>query len=307
MDRRKFIGMMAGASTIGIAGCSDSSEQPTSAPTEKTNSPTETDTPTSTPTDTPTETETATEEPDPANFEVVSYDFPETLEINKEASVSITIRNTGDKSGTFSEPIYYRVGDGDWQEGSYWESEVDGGETVTMESDGKISYVLVSSVEFRLGHSDKTTTIQFVSADLNWGESFTTPDGYSLTMGKPDLVDSYRYEDYDGSIERKQPDGDGKQFAFLPVTAVNNSGQVEDSPYSGDMAIIAGNSQYDAEYLYEDPIDYGEEYESGELQPEIKRDGWVVFIIDASITMSEVEAVWSESYYQGTSSAKWSQ
>lgn len=303
MDRRQFLGAVGVGMTLGIAGCG-SDDGGGGSPVD------DTATPSSTATSEPTETDTPTEEPtdapEPASFEVVEYEIPETIEIGSEVTLSITIRNTGGQAGSYSAPLYIKTPDSNWEEGGEWRaSEVPPGEPATLESNEPLEFDYIQRYEFRLGQSSKTATVQTVSAKLGWGSEFTTPAGYRIRVDEPTLQDTYEYEDYNGDILEAEPESGG-QWAFVNVWVKNETGQANYSPLASEFALFTGNSQYDGEtLLLDDPINKGEPFDGGELQPGIERSGWIAFELPENVSVSDLVMAWSQTTFEGGVGVNW--
>lgn len=296
MNRRKLIGMVGSGITAGIAGCSTDNSTSDGGSEDQT----DTKTPTAT-TDSPTEAE-------PAEFEVVEYNVPSTVEINENFKIEITIRNTGGKPGDFSEPLYVRTSDIDWQRGGDWTfKNVNPGETVTGESNEGISLSYINRYEFRLGDSERTAVLQTVSAKLSWGNEFNTPEGYRIRVDEPSIQKTYEYENFREQIEEKEPENGG-QWAFVNVWVKNETGGASFSPSSRDFGLLYGNSQSDSiTFVADDPLNKGRRFEGGELQAEVERSGWILFKIPDELTTDDVTMAWSEETFTGQVAARWGQ
>lgn len=299
MERRQIL-RWAGVGIVGsIAGCGSDTSATSGGSTDEN---TEEATATATATDSPT----PTDEPEPASFEVVDYKLPEKVEIGEEFSLEITVRNTGEKEGDYSAPIHVRTADSEWQEGGEWSfTDVPPGETETGTVDEPITFDYVQRYEFRLGQSSETAVIQTVSAKISWGQEFQTPEGYRIRIDEPTLQDTYEYEDYDGSISDAEPDS-GEQWAFVNVWVKNETGEANFSPLGSDLALLYGNAQSDGEtILVNEPIDKGEPFDGGELQPGVERSGWIGYQLPQGLSVSDLVIAWSEDTFEGQIAANW--
>jgi hypothetical protein len=278
-------------SSIGIAGCTSDAPGGNGGSGE---------------TDPETETDEPTEEAEPASFEVVSYDIPDTVQIGDVVSIQITIKNTGGQVGDFSEPLYIRTSDSDWQEGGEWSlNDVPPGESATMRSHEPITFDYIERYEFRLGDSSKTGVLQTVSAKIPWGEEYKTPEGYRIRVDSPTFQDTYQYENYQGNIEEAEPESGG-QWAFVNVWVKNETGQMEFSPLASEFGLLYGNSQSDGEtILFDDPVNKGEPFDGGELQPGVERSGWIAFELPDSVGSDDVEMAWGQETFEGQIAARW--
>jgi len=295
--------VLVGLGSIGasaLAGCSSDSPEDSSPNGGGNSEPTTEETTTAERT---TTEETTTSEP--AEFEIVGYEVPETAEIGENVTLSITVRNTGGQEGSLSVPIYARTPDSSWQEGAEWTfANVGPGETATRETDS-IVFEYITRYEFRLGQSSSTAVVQSVSAKLSWGEEYTTPAGYRIRIDEPTLQDTYEYEDYMGNIEDSEPENGG-QWAFVNVWVKNETGQTNFSPLGSDFGMLYGNSQSDGEtILIDDPINKGEPFDGGELQPGVERNGWIAYQIPGDVDISNLTVAWSQETFDGQIGVNW--
>lgn len=299
MDRRRFVQLIGGSTLASVAGCS--SDSPDTAGGEGA-----TQTPTETQTQTEPQTRTQTETPEPAEFEVVEYNIPETVEIGTEVTFEITIQNRGGQTGDFTEPLYYRTSDSEWQEGGDWVfRDVDPGESVTGETDEPVVFDYIQRWEFRLGQSPKTAVLQTVSAKRQWGSEYTTPRGCRIRADTPTLQDSYEYEDFTGEIKNEEPENGG-QWAFVNLWVKNETGQANYSPLSSEFVLLYGESQSDGQtILVNEPINKGEPFDGGELQPGVERSGWILYEIPPGIVVDELTLAWSQDTFEGQIAVNW--
>ena len=85
----------------------------------------------------------------------------------------------------------------------------------------------------------------------------------------------------------------------------NETGQTEYSPLSDEFALVTGNSQFDSTFLIDDPVNKGEQFEGGELEPGIERSGWIVYELPADLSTSDLTMAWSNTTYGGEISVNW--
>lgn len=281
-----------------LAGCSESTPEIDSTPTREPETKT-------TPTETPTEIRTT--RPNPAEFRLVKYNIPKEAEINENITIGLTIENTGGQTGSYSEPLYLKTPDSDWAEIQEVDfGEVKPGEKSTLSSSEPFSFDYMSRYEFRLGDFDETAVLQVVSAKLGWGEVYTTPENYKIRADKPTLQSTYTYENYRGEEEEEEPDSGG-QWAFMNFWAKNETGEPNYSPLSSEIKLLTGSSQFDNKGNYSrEPVDKGQQYDGGELQPGVVREGWIAYEVPDEIAPGDLTAAWSQSYYDGEIAVNWS-
>jgi hypothetical protein len=293
MQRRAFTSIVSVGIVTSIAGCSSDSPEGSDADGEESNDDTQ-----STQSDSSDEQQSQDGE---ASFEVVEYDLPETVSIGSSVSGSIVIRNAGDTAGETTAPLYVRTPDSDWNlVNEYDVEEVEPGETARLNIEtNTLEYI--NRYEFALGRSDNTAVIQTVSAEIDWGSEYTTPEGYVIRVDRPELQNTYTAEGYDGETE-ESPEDRG-QWAFVNVYVKNETGQSEYSPTG--FALVSGSSQFDSTILFNDPVNKGDQYESGELQPGIERSGWLAYELPADLSAGDLTMAWSKSTIGGEISVNW--
>jgi len=246
--------------------------------------------------------EAASEE---AEFELVEWTMPSEVELNEEIEIGMVIKNAGGQADDYTAPLYERTPDSDWTR----VSEVDFG---TIQPDEEVEmvfedivYSYINRYELRLGDFQQTSAIQVLSAKIDWGTKYTTPNGYIIRVDEPELQKSYEYKDYTGATKPKEPDSGGK-WAFLNVYVKNETGKAEFSPLVGDISLLYGNSQADGEtILLDEPINKGEPFEGGELQPGVERSGWIAYQIAGDVSTDDLNAAWSKTTISGEISVNW--
>jgi hypothetical protein len=290
VNRRKFITGVVAAGSISVAGCSsDEGDSTESTETEESSDESSTE-------------ETASGE---AQFEFVEWNVPSEVEINQGVEIGVTVENTGGTAGDFAAPLYERTPDSDWTN----MTEIDFG-TIQPGNDVEmvfedVVYDYVNRYELRLGDFQQTTVLQTVSAQIDWGNEYITPNGYIIRVDEPELQDSYEYEDYSGAVSQKEPD-DGDQWAFVNVYVKNETGQAASSPLALDMALIYGNSQSDGDtVLIDEPTNKGEPFDGGELQPGIERSGWIAYQVPSDISTDDLTMAWSDTTFDGEIAVNW--
>lgn len=293
MKRRCFLTTTATALAL-TAGCTGSDDPGAEADTpDTTNRPTSTQTPT---TEEPT-TE-ATTEAAPAEFELQSVDAPETAEIGEEISYSFTIKNTGGQTGVFETIIRTRTGNDRWSESDPWRQEIAPGQTSRLESQD-FSFNYLASLDVEIAAVNEQFSIQFVGATPDWGESHTLGDSIEMAAVDVEFQSEYTYS-YSDREYTEEP-SDGQQWAFLTFRAENVGNGPVRLPTKHDIALIAGNSQYEYEIASKDEGGY----EGGEVQPDIVREGWILYEVPESVSKGDLTVAYTDSGYDGDVSVFW--
>ena len=293
MNRRRFLTATGAVGLTAVAGCTGESD---TDPVEEGGAAAET----SSSTTTKETTATTTEEPGEAAFEVVSIDGPSKMEIGATDTFSITVKNTGDAEGTWTQTVSGKVGDEDWEKMGDISLDVPAGQTATWTS-GEIKVNYQTVITYRLEEAAKEYSIQFVAADLGYGETYTSPDSMAMTATKVELKSYYEYKDYSGATARQRAD-DGMQWAFVTFKAENKGSESQFTPLSTDLSVIAGNQQYDSEYTRKE----SGMFEGGEINPGIVREGWLAYQIPADLSKGDFEVIWSDDNFTGSWTARWS-
>lgn len=297
MKRRSFAATVGIGVITSISGCSSDSPETTDGSSSD-SSDSNTDGSNSESTD-----DQSTQDGE-ASFEVIEYNLPETVSIGSTFSGTITVENVGNAAGSFSSPLYVRTPDSDWTEVNEYSAEnVEPGDGVELSVEvSGLQYI--NRYEIALGQSDTTAIVQTVSASKDWGTEYTTPEGYRIRVDEPELQTSYAYENYSGETEQQSPEDRG-QYGFVNVYVKNETGQTAYSPLSSEFALVSESSQFDSTILLNDPINKGEQFEGGELQPGIERSGWIAYELPADLSVSDLMMAWSKTTFGGEISVNW--
>jgi hypothetical protein len=319
-NRRSVLAVLG----LGLAGClggndSNSEQSATSSPSPsqtptatksatptatRTSTPTPTETSSPTPTESPTATPTPT--PQPASFELVEYNSPESVSINETAEITATVENTGEVAGVFSAEVYVRF------DASEQFSPLDDPVEAEIPPGGQVEITIAEyqplytdeALEARLGDFEETLTVNAVSATLEYGTTFTQYDGYLINLSNPRLTQSYTSEGYTGG-EEEESAPEGSQWLFVSVLVENGTGETELSPLSSDFSVLAGNSQFDPAILVPEPVEQGQPYDGGELQPGVVREGYIGFEIDAGLSLDDLQIVYTTQTIDGEVTVYW--
>lgn len=293
MRRRRFLATVG--VTASIAGCSGGDSDGNEAGGGST------PTATATLTSTSTETATRTATPEPASFELVSVNSPDTIEIESDYQIEFTIENTGEQHGVFTSPLSYRTPRGNWQTSNErLRLEVPAGQEATWTGQA-VTFDYMQEIEFRLDTLRATWSLQVVSKTLSFGRPYVNPDGIELAVTNLSFADFYEYSIDQYDYVEEPPDG--SQWLFVTVHAENVSGSPEYAPLSQDFVALVGDQQFDSTMYRRDT----QAYDGGEIQAGVVRRGDVLFAVPAGASASNIEVVWSESYYDGDVAAYWSE
>jgi hypothetical protein len=293
MRRRTYL--TVAVSTIPLAGCSETATDPanggngdggggdesTSEQSEESNGSAESE---------------PEPEPEP-EFEVRSVNAPEEVELGEEWSYSMTVANTGDADGTYTGVVEIDSPAFQQPETSEFSSDITAGEEVTYES-GTVTTEIITELTITL--EGESTTVQFVSAKLDFGDTYEAPDDVTVTVKWVDLQGAYRYEGFNGEM-RMVDASEGRQFAFVEVVVENDSGSVTLIPYGQDFAIRVDQRQYDPVVVN---LEEGK-YAGGEVGPGVVREGWIAYEIPEELGEEDLTVEWFEQTVRGDHGARW--
>ena len=289
MKRRTYLATTTGLLAT-VAGCTSSGSNPGSQGT--------TDQTTQTPTTTATPTTDTTTEAPPAEFALQTVNAPETTEIGEQAQYSFTVKNTGGQAGTFSTTVQTRVGNSDWEESEPWTETIEPGVTTRLTSQ-EFSMDYLASVDVVITAFDEQFSMRFVGAREGWGSPYTVLDKYELEASELRFEDSYTWTS--GDYEYEETPSDGNQWAWLEFSAENVSNSTVFLPLKGDIALISGNSQYS----YSISSKSSGAYEGGEVQPDIVREGEILYEVPEELSKSDFSVAYTEETYDGDISVYW--
>jgi hypothetical protein len=295
MKRRTLIAVCG---SIVVAGCSEREGTGDDAEPPQT----EKDRTSSTQNTTAESTQTPSKEtPQPAQFELVEYGFPERVEIGESFKPSITVRNIGETSGEYeSSLLMAAIGGDEWERLGDWAWEtIAPSEESTIEANESWSFDYLYELKFRLEGFDETTRLDSVTRQLSIGEQYTTPWDTRFTVDNIGLRDEYRYE-FNGETRFEQAP-EGKQWAFAEIQAENMAGEIAQLPTKFDMLLIADNQQYEFKII----LDKDGEYEGGDVQPNVVEKGWLAFEIPEDVTDDSVAFIYNPTTSEGKIAVRW--
>ncbi|ELZ19999.1 hypothetical protein C475_21914 [Halosimplex carlsbadense 2-9-1] len=250
MDRRAFLATAAAVT----AGCGRAGTDDT--PTDATGAATGSDG-----TATPTVASTTTPTAPPASVAVTDLSVPSTVEIGTEGTLSVTLENSGGRSGSFTAAVEARVGTGEWAStDATVEASVPAGETVS-ETVALPPSGYVEPASYRLTDADPVARTRFVAREIAVGETHELPNGVVLSVSDVVVGEGYTYEGSDGETSADPPGGD--KWAVGTVRAENVGDEAARAPLVSDFAFYRA----DEEYSYRHLGDNRDRYRGGELAP----------------------------------------
>jgi len=303
MDRRSVITSAAMLGAAAISGCTGNGDNGEPDP-----EPESTEEPSTEDTEEPSNEDgesSQDESPAEAQFEFVEWNIPSEAEIDEAIEVGMVVENVGGQAGEYVAPLYERTPDSNWTRVSEVDfGTIQAGEEVEMVFEDVV-YSYVNRYELRLGDFQQTSALQVVSAKLDWGAEYATPDGYRIEVERPDIEESYEYEDFSGSLSERTPDS-GNVWAFVNVWVKNETGTTTFSPTTSDFSLRFENTQVDSSIVVtEDVVGRDQQYESGNLQPGVERSGWILYEVPDEVFGEDISIGYSQTTLDGDIIVNW--
>ena len=239
-----------------------------------------------------------------AEISLTSFNVSREVEMGENFTVKASFENNGGRSGVFETTVMMREQDEESFSAteSTIEGEIPAGEQKTFEKTLKASSV--SSNVIGLAGTDAESSIRIVPKRIKFGEEYTTSNSIGITVESVDLEGYYRYEDIYGEESIQEPESG--QYVFVYLKTQNQGDVPKTVPSSYDFQMIANNRQYEPTGVsYNEPVDKGEPYEGGEVQPGIIRDGYFVFEVPEDVNKDEISVVWNEMISLSEKSVYW--
>lgn len=134
---------------------------------------------------------------------------------------------------------------------------------------------------------------------LAFGDTAELSNGVTIT------VLDIHFEEQLGDEDWPQEPDDGNQWALVELHGENTSDAAERLPLPWmDFALTENGTQYDtATVLDTDPY---EEFEGGQVQPGIVREGVIVFEVPEGLDATDFEVVWYDDFLGANIDVRWS-
>lgn len=239
-----------------------------------------------------------------ADISLTSMNVPNEVEMGENFTLEATFENKGGQTGDFETTVMIRGQDSETfsSTNANIEGELDSGEQKTYEA--SLTAKDVSSNVIGLAGTDAESNLRIVPKKIDIGQEYTTANSIGITVEMVQLADYYRYEDIYG--EQSIQESETGQYVFVTLRTQNQGDVPKSLPTSYDFQIIANNRQYDSSYLLNEPLDVGEPYEGGEVQPGIVREGYIAFEVPEDVNKQDVSIVWNELISLNEKSVYWS-
>jgi hypothetical protein len=298
MERRpEYIVLLLLALTVVASGCTGSSNPEQVGAEDR---PQQTDT---------APPEASGEEPEPAEISLNSLSVPEEVEMGDNFTVEAVFENTGGEKGDFETVVMTRTEDtssyGNTDSFSSTERSIEGevgpGEEETFEVSLKAEDV--SSKTIKLAGTDTESDLRVVPKKMRIGEEHTTSNQIGITVESVEVVDYYRYNSYTGGERIKEPDSG--QYVFASVRTQNKGELPRSLPEYPNFQLVGGAGQYQPLTLLYELADREKEYEGGEVQPGVVREGYVLFKVSEDVTRDNLSVLWNDVISSNEKSVHW--
>ncbi|MEA5387133.1 hypothetical protein VB779_08730 [Haloarculaceae archaeon H-GB11] len=164
------------------------------------------------------------------------------------------MKNTGGQDGTFETDVAYRTAQSDWK---YWNQPIQlfvpAGESRTWTS-GELYFNIMTTATYRFEAIQKSFEVDIVSKKLSFGQAYTLGERFQLIIASLDFQQTYDYSS--GGRTYSESAGEGRKWAIAKVWAKNISGSIESVPTKFELALVAGNKQYDYYTYYKSSNEY---------------------------------------------------
>lgn len=145
------------------------------------------------------------------------------------------------------------------------------------------------------GYADE----QDEQVEVSYGEQIELSNGVVAT------AHGFVFEDQLGNPDFPSEPDEGYQYALLEFEATNNSDEAERLPRAWmDFQLLHNGSQYDTATVL--GLEEYEEYDGGEVQPGVTREGVVVFEVPEDTDESDLDLVWHDDFLGSNINIRWS-
>ena len=140
-----------------------------------------------------------------------------------------------------------------------------------------------SSSESKDTTTTTTTSSQGAELKLAFGETAKLDNGVTATVESIELKDSFETDGFENEPK------EGKQFAFVKVTAKNTGDKPQWLPIPMDMSAIVNGDQISS-YMYTGGDAY--QISGSKSQPGISEEGYVVYEVPADASKDDIKIQW---------------
>lgn len=232
------------------------------------------------------------------------WNVPNQVQSGETFDLGATISNQGSDSRTVEIAVYIRFnGQNELEVGDPQPLELEGNETREVGGDVTLQYVGTTRYRYEVTglDTDPTVSIEVVPAQLDVGGTYTNPDDVSLSVEAIDRSTEYNYQNNRGETGTEQAPT-GQAYIWVTFQASNQSGQSQFVPRDSDIAVLHDGRQYDATHIRREQG----KYEGGDLEPDVTREGWIVYQVPEEIAPEDVTVAHSGDDAYGEWQVRWS-
>ena len=243
------------------------------------------------------------QETEPAEFEVVSVEAPDTVEVGRSFDWSLTVRNEGGEDGVFETSVTRRHDDREPVEHDTVSVEVPAGEEVRRGFSASPDFL--GEYVYRLEETGDEFEVRATEQSLTLGETYVNPDGVRINVGTRrvdsdmELTRSYSYVTEEGRVPHRA--GDDEKFALVEVSVQKPTRVPKELPVADEFVMVVNEEEeYEStERLADDAYTGG--------RSRVSREGVVMFEIqDRFGRGDDYEVYWTRVYPEGVAEAVWS-
>ena len=259
-NRRNIIASLAGLGLTGIAGCTGSQEQGNVGNNGR------------------------------AEYNVVSWELPEEIEIQDRFDFGVTVENIGGKSGRFIKPLYVTRTDTVDQR----VERLDLGEIKPAEKKDYLyknfHFDYIGPRRFKLGENGDTSPLVYaVPANRQFGEKFTMPNGLTVSVEEVKTQTGIFY--YHSGEIRYNP---ANKYIFAYVYVKNDTDNDWQNP-DDHFALNYGDVKTGSVRIpYANPVSWTEStmFGNDDLAEGGEREGWITFRQPSDRRLDNINISW---------------
>ncbi|WP_277541612.1 DUF4352 domain-containing protein [Haloarcula laminariae] len=286
-SRREYILAVGTAGLAAIAGCTSDNSSEESTPADESTTDDVNDGDTDTPQDVSNGEDAANSEP---NFEVVSLQITDEMELGETASLKLQVRNSGNAEGNFtkrgqitSEALdYSKYADAGFDIGGV----IEPGETETFSQE--IAGDNLGSFRLSIEDYDVEADTSVVARDLSLGEDYTNVKGVKMSIDEIVVQDSY--EDEEGNDVRP----DNGKFVIVKYSGENTGDDTVNPSSARNLHVRTGEESYDHSLKGDTAANYDKLGFNRELEPGETLQGYQFFDVNRSAERQDLTVTWDE-------------
>ncbi|EMA55807.1 COG1470 family protein [Halococcus thailandensis] len=227
-------------------------------------------------------------------FKLNAIRAPGSVQLGKGGSYEISVTNIGSAPGTYRGITQFKgPDDNEWTSYNKQKAKIKPGKSNTFKQKlGYPSDPQLGEVKLRIRPFDKTTSVTFETAKLNFGKTYSAPVGREITISDVQTASSYTRASSD---EPETPE-QGQQYLFARVD-VNTVEQDAGVVYRHDLVLMSDGSSYDPSSDYADkfsgPVQANHFPRSVSGSKGTSKSGYIFYKVPSGVTPSNATITWS--------------